>query len=266
MRNCEYLKPNGEFCGSPALRGRDYCHWHLTCVARRLSAEKQEATQDRTPLELPPLEDANSVQLAVMMVIDAMLHNRVGPRMSGHLLYALQIASSNLKQGVDFHPAKLQDADGKTMTPVRCTQYDALEADFDIAEHAEQLKSTELPMPVRADSGSPDSPWVARYGAVNAPGITPPETRLLDDRLRDTLLEASRTQSPQYRRDLVLVYLQHAPEAPMQAGLAAGPQKVLFTRKPPESVQKQWYEQRQANCDAEFDKITEREAARNKIG
>src|SRR5208283_199630 len=132
MRNCEYLKPNGEFCGSPALRGRDYCHWHLTCVARRLSAEKQEATQDRTPLELPPLEDANSVQLAVMMVIDAMLHNRVSPRMSGHLLYALQIASSNLKQGVDFHPAKLQDADGKTMTPVRCTQYDALEADFDI--------------------------------------------------------------------------------------------------------------------------------------
>ncbi len=49
MRNCEYLKPNGEFCGSPALRGRDHCHWHLICVARRLRAEKQEATQDRTP-------------------------------------------------------------------------------------------------------------------------------------------------------------------------------------------------------------------------
>ncbi len=172
MRNCEYLKPNGEFCGSPALRGRDYCHWHLTCVARRLHAEKQEATQDRTPLELPPLEDANSVQLAVMMVIDAMLRQRIGPRISGQLLYALQIASSNLKQGVCFQPAKPQSEEGKT---VRCTQYDALEADFDIAEHAEQLKSTELPMPVRADSGSPDSPWIERYGAVNAPASRPRE-------------------------------------------------------------------------------------------
>jgi hypothetical protein len=41
---------------------------------------------------------------------------------------------------------------------------------------------------------------------------------------------------------------------------------VLFPRKPPEGVQEQWYKQRQANCDAEFDKITEREAARKKIG
>jgi hypothetical protein len=85
MRTCDYLKPNGSFCGSPALRGRDYCHWHLTCVARRLRAEKQEATQDRTPLVLPPLEDANSIQLAVMMVMDAMLRNRIAPKMSGQL-------------------------------------------------------------------------------------------------------------------------------------------------------------------------------------
>jgi hypothetical protein len=267
MRNCEYLKPNGEFCGSPALRGRDYCHWHLICIARRLRAEKQEATQDRTPLELPPLEDANSVQLAVMMVIDAMLRQRIGPRMSGQLLYALQIASSNLKQGVCFQPAKLQSAQGKTVPPVRCTQYDALEADFDIAEHAEQLKSTELPMPVRADSGSPESPWVAHYGAVNDLGSTSPETRVLDDLLRDTLLEASRTQNPQYRRDLVLAYLRHAPEAPPQAGRAAGPQKVLFTRKPPEGVLQEWYKQRHANCSAEIDKTTEQqETARKKIG
>jgi hypothetical protein len=226
MRNCEYLKPNGEFCGSPALRGRDYCHWHLICIARRLRAEKQEATQDRTPLELPPLEDANSVQLAVMMVIDAMLRNRISPRMSSHLLYALQIASSNLKQGVCFQPAKLQTADGKTpkMTPVRCTQYDALEADFDIAEHGEELKTSPLPMSERgADPASPDHPRVERYGVVVEPGSKLADTGITDELLRDVLLEASRTQNPQYRRDLVLAYLRHAPEAPSQAGLAAGP-------------------------------------------
>jgi len=42
---------------------------------------------------------------------------------------------------------------------------------------------------------------------------------------------------------------------------------VLFPRKPPESVQQQWYEQRQANCDAEMDQLIEQqEAARKKIG
>ncbi len=144
MRTCEYVKPNGLFCGSPATRGRDYCHWHLTCVARRLRAEKQEATQDNTPLELPPLEDANSVQLAVMMVMDAMLRNRIGPRMSGQLLYALQIASSNLKQGVCFHPS--QQASGEDAKPedvTRCSSYDSLEEDYGIQEHAEQLQASE---------------------------------------------------------------------------------------------------------------------------
>ncbi len=232
MRTCEYVKPNGEFCGSPATRGRDYCHWHLTCVARRLRAEKQEATQDRTPLVLPPLEDANSVQLAVMMVMDAMLRHRIAPKMSGQLLYALQIASSNLKQGVDFRTAPECDRQGRQIIqhPLRCTRYDHLEQDFDIAEHDQELKSTQLPPPERhADDGpSPDNPWIERYGAVRDPNCELKDTGVKDRVLRNTLLEASRTEDPQYRRDLVLAYLEHAPEAPQQAGRAAGPQKVLF--------------------------------------
>jgi hypothetical protein len=271
MRHCEYIKPNGEFCGSPALRGRDYCHWHLTFVARRLRAEKQEATADRTPLELPPFEDANSIQLSIMMVVDAILHDRIGPKKGNQLLYALQLASNNLKQGVNFQPAPKVLSDG-TVLPVktvRCTQYDQLELDFDIAEHAEQLKSTELPQPERSADPA-NNPWIDRYGAVPDHASTSEDEaavlKKLDQMLRDTLLEASRSEDPQYRRDMVLLYLQNAPEAPMQAGRAAAPQKVLFPRKPPESVQQQWHEQRHANCTAEIDKaIADQEAARKKI-
>ena len=222
MRHCEHIKPDGEFCGAPALRGRDYCHWHLICLARRVRAEKEEATQQHTPLQLPPLEDANSIQLSLMMVIDAMLRNRIGPKMSGQLLYALQIASSNLNQGVDFRPGK----------KVQCNQYDRLEEDFDIAEYAAELKTTELPPPVRhADlcMGSPDDPWIDRFGAVHDPATEPQEPNWnTEEYLRDTLLAASQTDDPQCRRDLVLSYLQWAPEAPAQAGRAATPQKVLF--------------------------------------
>jgi hypothetical protein len=147
MRHCEYAKPNGTFCGSPALRGRDYCHWHLTCVARRLHMEKQAATCDPTPLALPPLEDANSIQLALMMVTDAILHDRVGPKKGNQLLYALQLASNNLRQGVNFHPvaqaAPVNKEDKhETEEVVLCSSYNSLEADYDIAEHHQQLKAT----------------------------------------------------------------------------------------------------------------------------
>ncbi len=263
MRHCEYLKPNGEFCGSPALRGRDYCYWHLTSVARRLRAEKQVATADPAPLELPPLEDANSVQLAIMMVIDAMLRNRLGPRMSGQLLYALQLASCNLKQGVCFQPApeEMPEDLNLNIRPVRCTQYDQLELDFDIAEHAGQLKSTELPEPER-DADPANNVWIDRYGVAPDLRGTSEENKELDQKLRDILLKAGHTENPQFRRDLVLLYLAKAPEAPSQAGLAATSQKLLFPRKPPAGVEEKWYEQRQANCDAELDRLAEQEAAR----
>jgi len=256
MRHCEYVKPDGEFCGSPALTGRDYCHWHLIFIARRLRAEKQAATQDPTPLELPPLEDANSIQLALMMVMDAIVRQRISPKMSGQLLYALQVASSNLKQGVDFRPGQ----------QVQCNQYDRLEQDFDIAEHAEQLKSAEMPPPVRAAAiclGSPDDPWIDRYGCVHDPTAEPKEVEWkTEEYLRETLMAAAQTDDPQYRRDLVLSYLRYAPEAPLQAGLAAPPQKVLFgVGKPPAAVQQQWHEKRQANSVAELDKSIPNQAA-----
>jgi hypothetical protein len=114
---------------------------------------------------------------------------------------------------------------------VRCTQYNRLEEDFDITEHAEELKSTQLPLPVRqADVclGSPDDPWIDRFGAVHDPANEPATAGVKEEDLRDTLLAASQTGDPQYRRDLVLAYLQCAPEAPSQAGRAAGPQKVLL--------------------------------------
>jgi hypothetical protein len=102
-RQCEHIKTNGEFCGSPALRGRNYCYFHLTYIGRRLRAERLHARAMAAaadprvvPLELPPLEDANSVQMAVMQVIDAILHNRLDNKRAGLVLYALQTASSNL--------------------------------------------------------------------------------------------------------------------------------------------------------------------------
>ena len=304
MRHCEYTKPNGEFCGSPALRGRDYCHWHLICIARRLRAEKQEATADSTPLELPPLEDANSVQLAIMMVIDAMLRNRIGPRMSGQLLYALQLASINLRHGVNFQPGKqpAQDAegDGQNAEPaVLCSSYDSLEADYDIQEHAGQLKASHADQPTDAaeepeeaeEEGEPEEElseeeqfrgWVRNRGYCFGDAFRPgsqswgplfsewrtevEEHKHHWDGIREVGEAALSEGTGRLKELLADCYDRAGLEYETEGWRPATPQKVLFPRKPPAGVEEKWYEQRQANCDAEMDKlIADQEAARKKI-
>lgn len=35
LRLCQHTKDNGELCGSPAMRKKSYCYFHLEVVARR---------------------------------------------------------------------------------------------------------------------------------------------------------------------------------------------------------------------------------------
>ena len=164
-RQCEHIKSNGEFCGSPALRGRNYCYFHLTNIGRRLRAERQFQSQvsvqekDANPatssgqalghqpaspgdagaaLELPPLEDANSIQIALMQVIDAILHNRLDNKRAGLVLYALQTASSNLGNGAHFGHMRGASMAGR---------YDHFEHDFELGEDAPELKVDEAEEP-----------------------------------------------------------------------------------------------------------------------
>jgi hypothetical protein len=309
MRHCEYIKPNGEFCGTPALRGRDYCHWHLIFIARRLRMEKQEATADRTPLELPPFEDANSIQLSIMMVVDAILHDRIGPKKSGQVLYALQLASTNLKQGVCFQPGK-KAAGGKQTADEQqepeevtlCSSYDSLEADYDIPEHAEQLKASQANRRLDAAEEAEEEDeqegeeekelteeeqfmrWIRSqgfcFGDAFRPGseswemLFPKWRREMEeckrhwDGIRHDLSEAAANEDAERLKEVLAdCYDRAGLEYETEGWKPAAPQKVLFPRKPPAGVEEQWYEQRKANSSAEMDKhIAEQEAARKKIG
>jgi len=140
-RQCEHIKANGEFCGSPALRGRHYCYFHLTQIGRRIRAERfhakaRAASIDAAamPLELPPLEDADSIQIALMQVVDAILHNRIDTKRAGLVLYALQTASSNLASGTAFEPAG---------TATVAARYDDFEKDFQLGDDVPELRIDE---------------------------------------------------------------------------------------------------------------------------
>ena len=140
-RQCEHIKANGEFCGSPALRGRHHCYFHLTHIGRRIRAERaheravmQSIDASATVLELPPFEDANSIQVALMQVTDAIVHNRIDPARARLVLRALQIARANLANGADFRQRQGATVAGR---------YQAFEEDFQLDANAGDLEIVE---------------------------------------------------------------------------------------------------------------------------
>jgi len=92
---CQHVKMNGTQCGSPALRRRRHCFFH-----ERIRREKARIAADASAhhaFDLPLLEDANSVQMALMKVIQMLGSGRLDHKTAALMLYALQTASSNLR-------------------------------------------------------------------------------------------------------------------------------------------------------------------------
>jgi hypothetical protein len=83
---CEKVREDGTVCGSPQMKGYRYCYAH----ERMLQTQSQK-------LDLPALEDANAVQMAIMRVQKALIDAEISEKTAGLLLYSLQMASSNLK-------------------------------------------------------------------------------------------------------------------------------------------------------------------------
>ncbi len=103
---CQHVKVNGTQCGSPALRRKRFCYFHdnyRQTQARLLEGESMVLLGN-----LPLLEDANSVQVAVMQVIHLLASGKMDVKVAGLTLYALQTAAINLKR-VNFEAEKVTD-------------------------------------------------------------------------------------------------------------------------------------------------------------
>jgi hypothetical protein len=60
-----------------------------------LVAEYYRPVKGPLLLDLPPLEDRESIQVALSMLITAMAQNRIEPKRASGMIYALQVASNN---------------------------------------------------------------------------------------------------------------------------------------------------------------------------
>lgn len=72
---CTHIKTNGTQCGSPALRGRRFCFFHKNWQGQRIQLNAKLA--DNFSFTLPVLEDADSVQVALMQVMRLILSGQL---------------------------------------------------------------------------------------------------------------------------------------------------------------------------------------------
>ena len=105
---CRHIKTNGRRCRSPRLTGRDLCYFHARFHERQDSMVRSHsplgtgnATYAPTilPIEidLPILEDAESIQVSISLLVAALAGNRIDAKRAAVLLYGLQLASTNAK-------------------------------------------------------------------------------------------------------------------------------------------------------------------------
>jgi hypothetical protein len=100
---CQHLKINGTQCGSPALRRNRFCFFHKRFQDERIRLSVDRARRGVATFVLPVLEDANSVQIALMQVMRLLVAQQIDHKTASLLLYALQTASSNLRM-TNFKP------------------------------------------------------------------------------------------------------------------------------------------------------------------
>ena len=95
VNRCRHVKVNGTQCGSPALRRRRLCFFHVRCQEQRARIMGSQFGQAR--FMVPLLEDANSVQMALMQVMQLLGTGQMEHKTAALMLYALQTASCNLR-------------------------------------------------------------------------------------------------------------------------------------------------------------------------
>jgi len=95
---CQHIKADGKLCEGAAMRGKRLCYFHHRWQQKHIVIGSRRAQEVRRLLDLPLLEDANAVQMALTQVIGLVLRNQIDHKSAGLALYGLQTASANLKQ------------------------------------------------------------------------------------------------------------------------------------------------------------------------
>jgi hypothetical protein len=95
---CRQIKTNGLRCKAPAMTEASYCYFHSRLNERHSGYHTAASRGYLAPgqhIQLTALEDRESIQVALSVVINALATGQLETRRATTLLYGLQLASSN---------------------------------------------------------------------------------------------------------------------------------------------------------------------------
>jgi hypothetical protein len=98
---CRHVRTNGLQCRAAALTGTPLCHFHTRLHQGHARYRQTPASREYLYLvpgqniELGPLEDRQSIQVALSQVINALATGKLDPKRATALFYGLQLASTN---------------------------------------------------------------------------------------------------------------------------------------------------------------------------
>jgi len=241
---CQHLKVNGTQCGSPALRRNSFCYFHKLHHEERivLNADRARRRHNIT-IELPVLEDANSIQVTLMQIMRLIVAGQIDGKTAGLLLYALQTASANLPR-TSFQP-RIHDVvlDVKAVDETPLSAHIWEDSDFASAENDEEDEETVRIQVMeeaqrRARKKEAFDKWAeAEADRLAAEGRREREAERQAD-LREARLEADRKRAEQERAEKIALEDARRSPAVTTAGRAVVPPPTAPppSKRPPANV------------------------------
>src|ERR1039457_739632 len=151
IRRCRHVKTNGTQCGSPALKGKELCFYHEQNQPKEVELYIDGERYSDGSMVIPAFDDAHSIQTVIRQVVQLMLQRRIDRKDAGLLLYALQIASGNLKtmQAEKAKPTQVVvEPDKAGETPLGMTPWSASGQGHDPEEaEGEESEAQNSPAP-----------------------------------------------------------------------------------------------------------------------
>jgi hypothetical protein len=178
---CQHLKINGTQCGSPALRRHRFCYFHKRFQDERIQLSADRARCGVATFELPILEDANSIQIALMQVMRLLVSGQLDHKTASLLLYALQTASTNLRMTTFTPRTNNVILDVRDVAETRLDSqiwndedFEDFESDEDDYDEEEEDEAAAIAVPKPAPKPTPPVQPAAKVTITGSAVVSPP--------------------------------------------------------------------------------------------
>ncbi|HVP49960.1 MAG TPA: hypothetical protein VMT56_01930 [Candidatus Bathyarchaeia archaeon] len=129
---CRHVKEDGIYCGSPAVRNRQYCYYHLMQRGRRLRRALALSRGEPCQPHIPPLDDLRSIRVALSEIVQGIAAGQLDHRSAGLMLYAIQQATTVSLRIAHMEEKAGSPAEVASDDPARLQEYPEFERNLGI--------------------------------------------------------------------------------------------------------------------------------------